>query len=189
MKISIIGKTGTLASELCNSLTNDHQVNAYGKDLVDMRNPNSIKNITPTIKDSDVIIVCSGILNTSVNDIINVNATGPIELLTSLTESNSNSHVILIGSHAATWTSWPNIDIHRLIYNNSKKMLVNFVTGLEHSEQSRLKLTVYNVTRFKSNFTNDISKKGMELQEVVDTVHWLIDKKNPPLVYENSKTK
>jgi len=182
--ISIIGKSGSLASALNETLSVNNQVICYGKNQVNMLDPESISNNINNIKDSNVIIVCSGSIDGSVRDMIDINAAGPIQLLTELYKADSKAHVVMIGSHSNMWTSWPGVDIERLVYNIAKKTLSDFVTGLEHSDKSNMKLTIYHVSRFNSNMNSG----GMPIQEVIDNISWIIDQKNPPLVIENGKS-
>lgn len=184
--ISIIGKSGSLSSALKKSLSVDNQVTCYSKDQINMLDAKSVIDNVDHIKDSDVIIVCSGTINDSVRNMIDINASGPIQLLSELTDKKSTAQVILIGSHAATWTSWPGITMERLSYNVAKKFLVEFVTGLEHSELSNMKFTIYNVSKFQSSMSNDA---GIPIEDVVDNISWIINQSNPPLIFESGKSR
>jgi hypothetical protein len=116
---------------------------------------------------------------------LDINALGPIQMLAELQTAGSKAHVVIIGSHASTWTSWPGIDIKRLTYNVAKKTISEFAIGLEHSDASDLTLTVYHVSRFDSKMNSG----GRPISEVVKTISWIIDHKNPPLIFENGKSK
>lgn len=186
-EISIIGKTGDLASALEADLSTNNQIQSFSKEQVNMLDANTISQIIPLIKNSDVIIICSGVMTGNVRDMLDINSVGQIQLLSELANSDSRSHVIVIGSHAATWTSWPNIELNRLLYNTSKNMLQEFVLGLEHSNLSKLQLSLYNVSRFNSKFSG--MGGGVEIKEVVDKIKWLIDQTNPPLLIEEGKLK
>ena len=183
--ISIIGKTGSLASALRERLSDGGRVTCYGKDQINMLDPGTISDNINNIKDSDVIIICSGTFGGKVRDVIDVNASGPIQMISELAASGSDAHVVVLGSHANMWTSWPGISIERLAYNTSKRNISEFVTGLEQSGTSDLKLTVYHVSKFDSN----MNPGGRPIQEVVDTISWIINSENPPLVVENGKNK
>lgn len=183
--ISIIGKSGSLASALDKTLSVNNQVMCYGKDRINMLVPDSITDNINAIKDSDVIIVCSGLLKGKPRDMLDINTSGPIQLLSELVAVGSKAHVVIIGSHAQTWTSWPGIDIDRLTYNVAKKTVSEFVLGLEQSDKTSMKLTIYNVSRFDSNMNSG----GMPIQEVVDNISEIIDHNNPPLIFENGKSK
>ena len=183
MNISIIGKHGDLAKELQNSLK-DHHVIAYSKEQYNFLNKNDIQNLADQIYNSDVIICCSGICNQDAWDSYLINTVAPIYLLEKLISLDSTSQVILLGSHAAMWTSWPGIDLNRLAYNNSKSALQSYIEGLDHSAISKLTLTMFNATRFQSQMSN---YQGYPISYVVNTIKDLIMNPNPPLVYEMGK--
>jgi len=184
-KISIIGKSGSLASSLRAELSTTNQVTCYGKEQINMLIPESISSNIDNIKNSNTIIICSGVFTGNVREMLDINSSGPIQILSELQKVKSKAHVIIIGSHASTWTSWPDMDIQRLTYNVAKKTILEFAIGLEHSEASDLTLTVYNASRFNSAMNSG----GMPIQQVVNNVSWIIDHENPPLVFENSKSK
>ena len=184
-KISIIGKSGSLASSLTAELSATNQVTCYGKEQINMLVPESISSNIDNIKDSEVIIICSGVLTGNVRDMLDINSSGPIQILSELKTAGSNAHVVIIGSHASTWTSWPGINIERLTYNVAKKTILEFAIGFEQADSSDLTLTVYNASRFDSN----MNPGGMPIQQVVNNVSWIIDHENPPLVFENGKSK
>lgn len=183
--ISIIGKSGSLASALNAHLSKKDKVTCYGKEQINMLESMTISNNIDNIKNSDVIIVCSGLLKGNARDILDVNAIGPIQLLTELSIAGSKAHVLIVGSHSQTWTSWPGIGIERLLYNVAKKTISEFAIGLEQSDKSNVRISVYHVSRFDSNMNSG----GMTIQEVVDNISWIIDQKNPPLIFENGKLK
>lgn len=183
MNIAVIGKHGDLAIELQNNLT-DHHVTAYSKDQYDFLNKNNIQHLAEQIYNNDVIICCSGVYDQDAWTSYIINTVAPIYLLEKLTALNSSCHVILIGSHSAMWTSWPGIDLNRLSYNTSKSALQSFVEGLEHSELSKLKLTMFNTTKFQSEMSN---YQGQPISHVVNIIKDLITNTTPPLVYESAK--
>lgn len=184
--ISIIGRSGGLAQSLRNRLSKNNNVRCHGKDVVDFNDSISIVNFTPQLLDSDVIIVCSGNLSENINRNMKINALGPIHLINELVGHGAKAHVVVIGSHASTWISWPGITMDRLSYNVAKKCLKDFITGLEHSELTNMKLTIYNVSKFQSPMSD---YTGIPMDDVVNNIIWIIDQPNPPLIFENGKSK
>lgn len=136
------------------------------------------------ISENDVVIICSGTMSGNINKIMKVNALGPIHLLDELTRQNCKAHVIVIGSHAATWTSWPGVSLDRLSYNIAKKCLMDYVLGLEQSDATDMRLTLFNVSRFQSVMSN---YTGRSMDEVLDKIMWLVEQEHPPLVLECGK--
>ena len=126
-----------------------------------------ISSLAPDILNYDVIVITAGINHGSVNDIFCTNFLGPIKILEALANIGYSGRVILVGSHAATWPSWPGIDLERLSYNLSKRFLREFVKGLAHSEQTKLKLTVFEPTKFQSKMSQF---QGIEIQSVAKSL-------------------
>lgn len=184
--ISIIGSKGKLAHSLKDRLSINDDIVSYGRDQVDFNDLTTINNIIPTLTKSDIIVVCSGALSDDVNETMMINSLGPIYLINELIKANCQAHVVVIGSHGATWTSWPGIDMSRLTYNIAKKCLCDFVVGLEQSDITDMKLTVVNLSRFQSPLSN---YTGVSVDQVVDNISWIIDQPNPPLIFENGKEK
>jgi len=120
----------------------------------------------------DVIVITAGTIHGSANDIFSTNFLKPIQLLETLTALDYSGRVILVGSHGATWPSWPGIDLSRLNYNFSKRFLREFVKGLSHSGQSKIKFTVFEPTKFPSKMSGF---QGIDIQLVaqslIDVIH------------------
>jgi hypothetical protein len=182
LNVSIIGEYGDLARELYKKLTSDHTVICYGKDKHNFLNKNEIVTLVDSIYKSDIIISCPGVYTSDDSwDMFTINAIAPIFLLEKLIEKQSQSHVIMVGSHGAMWTSWPGISFERLSYNISKQTIQSFVTGLSQSELSNLKLSVFNPSRFQSKLNG---YQGYPIDIIVDGVMHVITAPTPLLIYE-----
>lgn len=179
MNISIIGKNGVLARALINKFNQTNHIETFGKDDYDFLNKDSICQLSDKIKNSDVIINCAGVNDKDVWDTYLINAVAPCYLLEKLIEKKSRSHFIMIGSHGAMWTSWPGINLNRLSYNASKKSVQSFIQGLSQSSLSEMKLTVMNLSKFKSNMSNN---QGYDIDVIIDAISYVIDK--PILICE-----
>ena len=112
-----------------------------------------------------------------INDYINPSISREEKLI----ENKSQAHVIVVGSHGAMWTSWPDISIERLSYNVSKETIQSFVTGLAHSGSSNLKLSVVNPTKFQSKLNG---YQGYSIDIIVDGIIHVIQAPTPILIYE-----
>lgn len=182
LNISIIGEHGDLAQALYNKLKTDHHVTCYGKDQYNFLNKEDITALADNIYQSDIIINCPGVFAYSDSwDMFTINAVAPVFLLEKLIENKSQAHVIIVGSHAAMWTSWPNISLERLSYNVSKETIQSFVTGLAQSDSSNLKLSVINPSRFQSKLNG---YQGYSIDIIVDGIVHVIQAPTPILIYE-----
>lgn len=180
MIISILGKNSELALALQKKLV-DHQVTAYDQQDCDLTKKENIKSIVEKTYQTDVIIICSGVYKKDCWDTYIVNLVGPAYFLEQLATYKSTAHVIVIGSHSQMWTSWPGIDLHRLSYNTSKNALQNYVSGIEQSNQSTLRLTMFNPTRFQSTMSDHT---GYSIDIIVEAIESIIKLSVPPLIYE-----
>ena len=182
LNVSIIGENGDLARALYNNLMIGHHVVCYGKDQYNFLNKEDIIALVDHVYQSDIIINCPGIFTSDDSwDMFTINAVAPTFLLEKLVEKKSRAHVIIIGSHSAMWSSWPSISLERLSYNVSKETIQSFVTGLEQSKKSNLKLTIFNPSRFKSKMSDHT---GYPIESIVDAINYIIKSKVTPLVYE-----
>jgi short-subunit dehydrogenase len=182
LNISIIGEHGDLAQALYNKLKTDHHVTCYGKDQYNFLNKEDITTLADNIYQSDIIISCPGVFTSSDSwDMFTINAVAPVFLLEKLIKNKSQAHVIVVGSHAAMWISWPDISLERLSYNISKETIQSFTTGLAHAGTSDLKLSVINPSRFQSKLNG---YQGYSIDVIVDGIVHVIQAPTPILIYE-----
>jgi short-subunit dehydrogenase len=187
MNVAIIGSQGDFAQALTKKLEKDHSVLCYGKNEFNFLNKNKIISLAKRIYMADVIICCAGVLaDHDPWDMFTINTVAPAFLLEQLDARSSRSHVIMVGSHAAMWTSWPGIEFTRLTYNVSKECLQSFVVGLAHRNQTNLTLTVLNPSVFQSKMSNH---NGYPVDVVVESVQTIINSKAPLLILEYNNFK
>lgn len=179
MNISILGSNGTLARQLLNHFNQKNTVTTYSKQDHNFLNKSSVYDLSEKIKNSDIIINCVGVLDKDTWDTFLINTVAPCYLLENLVQKKSKAHFIMIGSHGSMWTSWPGISLNRLSYNSSKKSIQSFIQGLSQSSLSDMKLTLMNLSKFKSNMSNH---QGYDIDIVVDAIAYVINK--PILVCE-----
>jgi short-subunit dehydrogenase len=182
LNVSIIGENGDLASALNKKLITDHNVICYGKDKYNFLNKNDIIDLVSIIFESDIIVCCVGVTtSTDIWDMFTVNAVAPSFLLEKLIEKQSQAHIIIVGSHGAMWTSWPGISLERLSYNVSKETIQSFTTGLSQSNISKLKLSMFNPSRFQNKSNGS---QGYPIDIIVDGIIHVIESPTPLLIYE-----
>lgn len=179
--LAILGKTSTLAQALLRCLGSCYDIKLFGREDCDFTNANDIDRLAKTISGFDVIINCVGVKDQNSWNSMLINAVAPAKLIEQLIYHDSTSQLILVGSHAAAWTSWPNIELERLWYNISKETLQSFVMGIDHSHKSKLSVSLLNCTRFKSNMSNNT---GHDIDKVVQAINTILTAVPPPLVYE-----
>ena len=187
MNIAVIGNQGDLAVALTTSLQQDHLVTNYSKNEFNFLNKQSVIDLAERISSADVIICCAGVFSEHDSwDSYTINTVAPLFLLDRLTQLSSKAHFIMVGSHAAMWTSWPGINFARLVYNTSKQSIQSIVVGLAQSGQSSLTLTVINPSSFQSKMNN---YQGYPIDQVVESVHSIITSSVPLLVVEYNNFK
>ena len=182
LQIAIIGNHGTLVKALVETL-NDYQVSTFGRPTYDMKNKVDLEDLSKKLNRFDVIIYCAGVFNTDAWETFTVNTVAPAYLCESLAKENCNAHIILVGSHSGTWTSWPNIEIQRLWYNLSKQSLTAVATGLSHSQQTGMRFTAFNPCKFASSMNNNIESQ-LGADDIALSIKNIIENPAPPVVYE-----
>lgn len=179
--MALIGSQGQLASSIINRYQDYYDIQAFGKDTYDIRDKTVVNNLAQQIVNADVIINCAGIFGQDAWDQLLVNTVAPMYLLSKLTELKCQSKFIQIGSHSAMWTSWPGIDINRLIYSVSKNCIQSAITGLSHSGTTKMSLTIINPSKFKSKMSN---WDGYDVDVVIEYINFVINNANPPILLE-----
>lgn len=176
--VAILG-TSDLGKKLNEVLSTEYNVSIYSRAECNFMSQTDIEQVAKQIKDADYIINTVGVLEANAWDTFITNTVAPLYLLEMLQDLGCTSHVINVSSHAATWTSWPGASIQRLWYNNSKKALGNSVIGLSHSRASKMRLSVFNPSRFESKMSN---YSGHSINTMVDSIVHIMQ--HAPLVYE-----
>ena len=181
--IAIVGKNGSLASALINSkLLQVHQVQSYSKLEYNFTNQQQVENLAQQIASNDTIVVTTGVYNNPDPwDTYLINTVGIALLLKTLIYQGSSAHIIVAGSHGGMWTTWPNMPIERIWYNNSKRALTDLVTSLSHSKVSESKYTMINFSKFESSINN---YTGYQIDTATQIVIDTINNPTPPLVLE-----
>ena len=159
--VAVIG-SGALATAISKKITST----MYNRSYYDFLQPMTDEFIKE-LMNHDVIVNCVAVNQGSTADILHINYIQPVNLIEKLIKFNYQGRLILIGSHGASWISWPGIPYTRLVYNNSKKNLRDFVKSVVQSSITNMKLTIIEPTKFKSSM-NDY--QGYDASQVADTV-------------------
>lgn len=179
--LAIIGSNGGLAQAISKKFQNQYQTQCFGKDQYNFTNQQDIDSLAKDICNFDIVINCAGVFEKNSWETLLINTVAPARLIEQMTKLKSNSHLILVGSHAGTWTSWPGIDLKRLWYNISKQTLESITLGCEHSHSTNLKFTLINFSKFQTTMSNF---SGYNMVLILDTIKYIIESPLPPLVYE-----
>jgi NAD(P)-dependent dehydrogenase (short-subunit alcohol dehydrogenase family) len=150
-KIAILGN-GDLSKALQTVIPNEFTV--FKRPELDFFNDATIQYTAQALIDYPTIINCIGLFSGGDEQVMQSNFIGPMLLVKHLIELKYTGHLVMIGSHSATWTSWPGIDYQRLIYGNSKLALRNLILGLAQSHISNIDFTIIDITKFKSKMSN-----------------------------------
>ena len=150
--IAILGN-GDLSKALQSVIPKEFTV--FDRSQLDLSSNESIESTARSLIEYPTIINCIGLFNGSDEEVMRANFIGPMLLINRLIELKYTGHLVLIGSHSATWTSWPGIDYQRLIYGTSKLALRNLVFGLAQGQISNIDFTVIDITKFKSTMSNN----------------------------------
>ena len=159
--VAIIGG-GALATAISKKITST----TYERSYYDFLHPITDR-VVKELMSHNVIINCVAVNQGSTADILHINYIQPVNLIEQLIKFDYQGRLILIGSHGASWTSWPGIPYTRLVYNNSKKNLRDFVKSVVQSSITNMKLTIIEPTKFKSSM-NDY--QGYDTAQMADAV-------------------
>jgi len=169
-RIAIIGN-----SDLAHAYSDKYAENKYTwftRPNYDVTKKQDCDNIVSNLGHQDVVLITCGIVDSDIWNSILTNTIGPIYLTVKLSSLECQPHVIVVGSLGAEWRSWPGINLERLIYNNSKHMLSNFVKDFYHSQLNNCKLTVLEPGRFQSTMSDFT---GAEIDNIVHMINYAIE--------------
>lgn len=175
--IAVLGN-GSLSR--CFADITKHNITFYNKPDVDFLNPDSLDAYYADFLKYDIILNTIGIDKGSTNSILQVNYFTPIQLLEKLNLLNYLGKVIMIGSHASSWTSWPKISIERLAYNVSKANLKSHIYALSHSNLLTFQVCVLDFSKFISPMSG---YEGCPIEDVANTIEQIIDINSPKILH------
>lgn len=176
--IAILGN-GTLSKSF--QVITKHKFKIYARPIINFLNFDTLLSNLEELRTYDIILNTIGINNAGFEETMKVNFLAPCFLIENLIRVNYLGKVINIGSHASTWTSWPNISNERFIYNISKLNLRNYIIGLSQSNLFSGSLTLLDFTKFKSQMSNN---EGYDPNDMANLIEQVIDSKSKILHLE-----
>lgn len=180
-KTAIIGSTSELAQAVRLVMIQDHDITMIGRDSLDFGYASSIADAACMLRDFNCIINCAGLMTGTAQEILTVNAVGPIALLTELSQHGCQARVVCVGSHGAMWTAWPNAPQSRILYNTSKRCLQDFVVAMSHAKSSDMQLCIYNASRFQTRMSG---YTGHELDTIAQQIRDILHMHPMPVLIE-----
>jgi hypothetical protein len=165
--IALLGN-GTLAKSFRG--VTKHNVTVYSRPDIDFILP--CDDWVSSLTKHDVILNTIGINKGNIQDIFQINFLTPVYILEKLVELDYKGKVIFVGSHGATWTSWPGIDRDRLNYNVSKANLKTYILSLSQSNLIKFQVTLFDTTKFQSQMS---SHEGSSADSVSNLLEQIID--------------
>ena len=174
-KMSILGG-GALATAIVDNLADKFDIDVFDHDRFDISSKEQCDSIAINLSQYDIIIITSGKYDNDLWGMWLVNTIGPAYLISILDSMYVDKKIIAVTSHGASWTSWPDIDLNRLVYNSSKSGLTTFLHGLIHRDSSKNKISILEPSRFQSGMSNytgsDINLVANQIKTIVnDAMH------------------
>lgn len=163
---------GELSTAIVNNLGNRFDIVVYGHDKFDITNKEKCNEVIDGLATYDIVIITAGKHSEDVWEMWMVNNVGPAYIISSLESKYTNKKIIAVTSHGSSWTSWPGIDINRLVYNSSKSGLTNFLYGLIHRDSTKNKISILEPSRFQSTMSNNT---GADINLVANQIESIID--------------
>lgn len=169
-KLALIGNS-TVTRAFVKKYNDQFDISTFTRPDYDIANKSSCDKLIAELQKFNIIILTPGIMSEDLWETYLTNTLGPSYITHALYQHSVVDHVIVIGSHAGTWSSWPDIEYKRLFYNCSKQAISNFVMAMSHSGQSKTKLTAFDPAAFLSNMNPDIN--SMKIDHVVETLFYI----------------
>jgi|694.fasta_scaffold88964_2 NAD(P)-dependent dehydrogenase (short-subunit alcohol dehydrogenase family) len=168
-KLAIVGNS-TLGKAFIEKYKNEFEITTFCRPDYDISNKESCIRLIEKLNEFEIVAITSGLISEDLWETFAVNTIGPSFVAHELYTANKVKRVVVVSSYAGTWSSWPHIEKWRLIYNASKQATTNFLQSLYHSSKSNTKVTAFDPSGFKSRMNPN---EGMEIEQVVDTLHYI----------------
>ena len=150
--VAIVGG-GELANAFCEKNKNNYKIKICTHSEFDITDRGNCDNLVDLLLNFNAIIITAGYFGNDIWKMWLTNTVGPSYIIGKLVEKKYTGHIVAVSSNAANWTSWPDISIDRLTYNNSKHAISNFVYGVKHRNYVG-KYSVFEPSKFKSSMSN-----------------------------------
>lgn len=163
---------GELSTAIVNNLKHKFDIVVFGHDKFDITNKEQCNEVVDGLVTYDIVVITAGKHSEDTWEMWMVNNVGPAYIISSLENKYTDKKIIAVTSHGSSWTSWPGIDINRLVYNSSKSGLTNFLYGLIHRDSTKNKISILEPSRFQSTMSNNT---GADINLVVNQIESIID--------------
>lgn len=170
-KISILGG-GALATAIVDNLNEKFDIDVFDRNRFDISSQEQCDAIASNLSQYDIVIITSGKFDNDLWGMWLVNTVGPAYLISKLDSMYRDKKIIAVTSYGSSWTSWPEIDLNRLVYNSSKSGLTTFLQGLIHRDSSKNKISILEPSKFQSSMSN---YTGADIDLVVNQIKTIID--------------
>jgi NADP-dependent 3-hydroxy acid dehydrogenase YdfG len=145
-RLAIIGG-GTLAQAIAKQYTGNVQI--YTHDQFDITDQEQCNQLVSELATYDAVIITAGKISNDTWNMWMTNTVGPCYLVGHLNDIARDQRIVVVSSYAARWTSWPDVTVARLTYNQSKRAVSEFVQGLVQRGSAN-QLTVVEPSAFQS---------------------------------------
>ena len=163
---------GELSSAIVNKLRHRFDITVFEHTTFDITNKENCDKVIDELITYNIVIITAGKHSNDVWEMWMVNNVGPAYIISSLENKYSDKQIIAVTSHGSSWTSWPGMDMNRLVYNSSKSGLTNFVYGLIHRDSSKNRITILEPSKFQSTMSNntgaDITLVANQIESIID---------------------
>ena len=164
--IAIVGG-GSLANEIKRISTDDYLIDIIEHSNFDIASQQQCDQLIPHLSTYNVVVITAGIHSGDAWSMWMTNTVGPCYVVSNLNALSTNQTIIAVTSHGASWTSWPDIPISRVIYNVNKLSLSEFCKGLIQQGTSTNKITVFEPSKFQSRMSNNL---GASITDMAQTI-------------------
>ena len=168
--VAIVGG-GDLAIKFYGTFSSKFDVSMFTHRDYNIGNPAHCSSLVDELINFDVIVITAGEYSEDSWSMWLTNTVGPCYITEHVNNTASGKHIIVITSHAASWTSWPGITDSRLVYNSSKNATTTFLLGLAHQGNTN-KISIIEPAQFQSKMSN---YQGMDIGLVVDQIDAVIE--------------
>ena len=167
--VALVGG-GNLADVFCEKNKNNYKIKIYTHSNFDITEQDNCNALVDQLLDFHAIVITAGYMGNDTWKMWLTNTVGPSYIINKLIEKNYSGHVIVVSSNAGNWTSWPDIDLIRLSYNNTKNAISNFVHGVKQKNYKG-KYSVIEPSKFKSSMSNF---QGHDIDTIVNVLEFML---------------
>ena len=165
MKIAIVGGGGLTQAFVDNYP--EYQCTVFERQQYDITDRRQCDLLIEQLVDFDSVIISAGLMNNDSWNIWLVNTVAPCYILEQLIKKGYQNRVVMVSSNAGNWTSWPEINFARLVYNNSKHAISHLISGVDQGELFK-NCVVVEPSRFCSRMSHYQGEDAKVIAEAVN---------------------